>query len=136
MEDKWQRTQGTHGGHMADARWHKRDIHGQGLEARPERAPGGHLADTRRTHGGHKADTWRTKCGDAAKRNQAEHKADNGRRMADGQSAVNADTRGTHGGQTLGTRPEHIAASLFFLRENPTVNCLGKKIKTKKRFVY
>ena len=38
-----------------------------------------------------------------------------------------ADTMQTHGKQAPGTRPEHIAASLFFLRENPTVNCLGKK---------
>ena len=49
-----------------------------------------------------------------------------------GQSGLRADTRRTrggqrgrhmHGGQAWGR--DHIAASLFFLRGNPTVNCLG-----------
>ena len=55
-------------------------------------------AHSRRTQG---ADTWRTKCGDAAK---AESRQTQWR---------------TNGGQTPGTRQEHIAASLLLLRENP-----------------
>ena len=104
MEYKaWRQAQG---GHMADAR---RTHGGQGLEAHPKCTPGGHKADTRRTHhGGHKANG-----------SQAldEHKAD---------TWPMADTLRT----APGTRPEHIAASLFFLRENSMVNCLGNESNT------
>ena len=72
-------------------------------------------ADTEQTQGGHMADTWRTRFGGVAK-------ADS--RWTQG--GHEADTWRTRGGQAPGTWPEHIAASFFFLRENPTVNCLGK----------
>ena len=74
----------------------------------------GHMVDTRRTRfgGTAKADTLRTHGGQSGetlpKRNQGRDKADNG-------------------GQALGTRPEHIAANLFLLRENPTVKLFGEK---------
>ena len=64
------------------------------------------------------ADKWRTRTGGAAKANNT--------RWTEGGHMAN--TWRTHGGQAPGTRPEHIAASLFFLRENPTVNCLGNKV--------
>ena len=35
------------------------------------------------------------------------------------QGGDKADTRRTHGGQAPGTRPEHIAASLFFQERTP-----------------
>ena len=108
----------------------KRSHGRQGLEARPKwtqgrtRQHGTHMADKvwrrgqKRTQGGHMANTWRGKFGDAAI-----------------EDLRRADTRRTRGGHmpdtrrtSSGTRPEHIAASLFFLRENPTVNCLGKNI--------
>ena len=72
--------------------------------------------DTGQTQGGHMADTWWTRFGGVAK---ADSRWTQGRHEA--------DTWRTRGGQAPGTRPEHIAASFFFLRENPTVNCLGKK---------
>ena len=76
-------------------------------------------ADWRRGQSGHTAGhqanarrTQRTKFGDAAiadsRRTQGRHEADTWR---------------TQCGQALGTQPEHIAASPFFLRKNPTVNC-------------
>ena len=127
----------------------------QGLEERPRtRTQGGykagkrqqHKADSRRTriedaakakntgrtHGGHLVDKWRTRTGGAAKANN--RRWTQGGQVADkdwrrGQSQQHkADKWRTHGGQAPETRPEHIAASLFFLRENPTVNCLGKYV--------
>ena len=105
----------THHGHMADKVWrrgqsgpkadrHKADKRPSGLQDK-WRTKGRHIADNvwRRGQSGpkadtiHKADTWRTRFGGAAK----------------------ADSRRTRtqGGQAPGTRPEHIAASLFSLRE-------------------
>ena len=54
----------------------------------------------------HKADTGRTRLGGAAQRTQGGH---------------------IHGGQ------EHIAASRFLLRENPTLNCLGTETRQGRR---
>ena len=89
----WQRagTWRTKSGHMVDT--HEADTRSsQGLEARPKRIRGGHMADIWRTRfgGGHKADTWQT---------QAGHVADT-RRTHGGQMARKADsrdTRRTHG---------------------------------------
>ena len=91
---------------MADKVWRRR--RGQsGLKADK------HKTDTRRTRlgGAAQADTWRTRFGGAAK----------------------ADTRRTQGGHMADKlqEPEPIAASLFFLRENCTVNCWGKKTNDK-----
>ena len=44
-----------------------------------------------------------------------------------GRSGPKAGAWRTHCGQASGMRPEHIAASLFFPRENPTENSLGAK---------
>ena len=77
---------------------------------------------------GHKADPWRTKFGDAAIadpwQTQGRHKADK------------ADSRRTRGGHMADTRRTSSGDAVrayrgqpFFLRENPTVNCLGKNIK-------
>ena len=91
----------THGRHMADKR------QGGHMANKPEaplkRTQGGHKADTRWTHGGHMPDTWRTRFGGAAK---ADSRRTRGRHEA--------DTWRTQGGQALGKRPGHIAASLFF----------------------
>ena len=86
------------------------------------------MADTRPTHGGlsgrqgleagqklikgRKADTRRvdarwTRFGGTAKRTQGGHMAD----------------------KLANAAREHIVASPLLLRENPTVNCLGKKAK-------
>ena len=78
------------------------------------------LADTWWTKG--KADTWQTRFGDTAK---VDTRPDT-RRTQGGHGGHMAATWRAKGGQAPGTRAEHIAASLFFLRENPTVNCLGK----------
>ena len=118
----WQRvgTWRTKNGHMT-RRPHKADTcrtNGrQGLEAGPKRIQG-HKVETRR-------DTRRASFGGAATCIQGGHKADaakaQSRRKEGGQWR-------THGGQAPGTRPEHNAASLSLLRENPTVNGLGKKL--------
>ena len=63
---------------------------------------------------------WPTKLGDAAKADKTDTAG-----TRQGHGGRKADTWRTHGAQVPGTRPEHIAASLFILRENPTVNCLG-----------
>ena len=41
--------------------------------------------------------------------------------------AAKADTRQTHDGQAPGTRPEHIAASLFFPKREPHSQLFGEK---------
>ena len=81
--------------------------------------------------GRHKASSHkrRTRFGGAAKRTQGRQTADT-RHMADKARRwpkwKKVDTRWTNG-QASGAGPEHIAASLFnLLREDPTVNCLGK----------
>ena len=107
----------THGEHMAYKVWRQgehmadtRRAHGgqmagkvwRGGPKQTQGSQGGHMAETwhsRRTQGGQTADTWRTKCGDAAK----------------------AESRRTQGEQWRTSRP-----AFFLLRENPTVNCLGK----------
>ena len=71
---------------------------GQGLEARPKPTTQG--VDTRRTSGGQEAEA---------------------------RSKPTRRTSGGHMADKLQRRGEHVAASLFFLRENLTVNCLGKK---------
>ena len=96
------------GEHMAETRRaHGRQMAGK-VWRRGQSGFKGRKADTRWKHGaqgGHKADKRRTKCGDAAK-------AESRRTMAD-----------KHRG-----RGQSISWPAFFLlRENPTVNCLGKK---------
>ena len=85
---------------------------GQGLDTRPKRTQGGHMADASRSHGRHMADkVWRR-----------------------GQKGLKADTRRTQGGHMADTRrtssgdaARAYRGQLFFpkLRENPTANCLG-----------
>ena len=111
-------TRRTQGRHMADTWQTRRPKQTQGKH---QGGHGGHVVDKfwRRGQSGLKADTRQTHadtcCQGQPKRTQGKHK---------GQEA---DTWRTRGRQALGTGPGHIAASLFFLRENPTVNCLGKK---------
>ena len=116
------RTQGGHGG--------------QALEPRPKRTQGGHMADTWRTkakadtlqtrfggHNGHAEKVWRR-----GHRGLKGHKADT-RRTQGGHKADTRRTRGGHMADTSGQAPGRgLAASPFFLREIPTVNCLGKTV--------
>ena len=137
--DKWR----TQGGQVADKDWRR----GQSQQHKADKC--GHKADKDWRRGQsqqHKADKWRTRTGGAAKANSA-------RRTSGGQGLEArpkpttqgqglevrpqprtkggqvADTSRTHGGRAPEMRPEHIAASLFFLRENPTVNCLGNQYR-------
>ena len=100
--DTWR----TQGGHIADI-WRTRFGGRHKAHIRQARAK----ADSRTTRGGHKADTWRTKCGDAAK---ADRRRTRGGHMADTRRTSSGNAARACGGQ-------------FFLRENPTVNCLGKE---------
>ena len=134
------------GKQMADKVWrHSQSGHKAGH--RPRHGFGRHKD-------GRKADTWRTKFGDAAGRGHPGLKADTGQtqggHMADawlksviwrthggkGLEARKADssrtqgTRRTHGehkADKLWGRGQGISRPVFFLRENPTVNCLGEK---------
>ena len=69
---------------------------------RSRRTQGGQTADTRWTHGGQSVET-------RPKRNQG------GKKKAD------------NGGQAPGTRPEHIAASLFSSKREPHSTLFGEK---------
>ena len=78
-----------------------------------------------------KADTWRTRFGGAAKQTQGGHmadasKADTGRTNG-GHMADTRRTQGGHMADKLRERGQSIARQVFFLRENPAVNCLGNK---------
>ena len=90
----------------------------QRLEARPKPTQGGYKA--RRTPDNMAAKVWRG--------SQRRHKTKTWQTRFGGAGVAKADSRRTQGGQAPGTRPEHIAASLFFLRENFTVNCLGNNM--------
>ena len=145
-DKEWRRGQSkTQGGPVADKDW------GRG-QSQPS---GGHKADKRRTRtggtskgnntmGGHWPDKWRTRSGGAAKANNttqggqvADKRRTSGEQVADkewrrGQSQQGgqaADTSRTHGGQALGTRPEHIAASLSFPKREPHSKLFGKTKK-------
>ena len=126
LEARPKRTRDTrraHGGHQADT-WRTNGKQGLETGLRDTRRTQGERtkaldkvwrrsqahskADTRRKYGGY---TWRTKCGDAAKAES--------RRTQGGQWR-------THRGQAPGTRPEHIAASPFLLRENPHSKLFGE----------
>ena len=104
----------TCSGHMADKVWRRGH---RGLKADTGQTQGkqsGLKADTWLTQVGHMVDTWRTRFGGAVK-------ADS-RRARDGYMA---DTRWTSSGDAA----RAYRSQPFFLRENPTVNCLGKKEK-------
>ena len=92
----------TPGGQVADKDCRRR---GPGQE---------HKADIRWTHGGHKADKWRTRTEGAnnTRRTSGGHKPDTWRTSS-------GDAARAYRGQP------------FFLRENPTVNCLGNEKKNK-----
>ena len=113
----------TKSGHMADEERtrsgytqdrHKRPTPGgQGLEASRLKS------DTRRAHGEqrtHDSRAMADACGQGLEartwRNQGGHKPDNDGHMA--KRSPGGHLRRTHGGQAPGTRPGHIAASLFF----------------------
>ena len=133
MADKDWRGQGQE--HKADTR---RTSGGQGLKARPKPTTQGgqvadkdwgrghsqqHKADTRRASGGHKADKRRTRTGGASK-------ANNTMRGQGGAAKPNkADkwrTQAGHMADKLRGRGQGISRPAFlFLRENPTVKCLG-----------
>ena len=81
------------------------------------RCRGAAKADTRRTQGGQMAGSCRIRFGGAA---AADTRRMNGGHMSDKVSRHGQDTGRTHCGQTRGTRPRHIAVSLFLLRENPS----------------
>ena len=118
----WRRGQSGHkAGHKAKAR---RTHGGQSLRGH-HRLKADTGADARRTHGGDmvdkvwsglKADAWLT---------QVSHMADARRTRFGG--AAKADSR-----RTQGRREADVARAydgqLFFLRENLTVNCLGKNL--------
>ena len=143
MADIW-RTRFGGRGHKANG--------GQGLEAGPKRtqgSQGGRMAETRRsrrTNCGHMADKRRGRAQSTSRpaffllraNPTVNCLGNNKRRTSDGQGlearpkpttqggqVTSGGHKRTSGGQAPETRPEHIAASLFFLRENPTVNCWG-----------
>ena len=107
MADTWQTRAGKHkaertqGGHMANLVWRR----SHSRHKADTRIQVGYKVGTRQTQGGQMADTWRTRFGGAAK----------------------AETRRTHGGQALlNVARAYRGQPFFFLRENPTANCLGK----------
>ena len=91
------------------------------------------LADTWWAKG--KADTWQTRFGGTASgdkgRTQGGHRPRHGghiwRRGQSGLKVDKADTGRTRGGRAPGTRPEHIAASLFFPKREPHSKLFGEK---------
>ena len=109
------------------------------------RCQSGHKADTWRLQGGHKAHTWRTHGGQGLVarlvQTQGGHEADTWDTWRRTRFRGKADTSRTHAGQGLEARPRrtrgrNVARAYrgqpFFLRENLTVNRLGKKIPLKR----
>ena len=97
------------------------------------------MDNTRWTQSGHKADQ-NTRCGLESKVRSQQHKADSWRthtgHKADNQSKrCEPTTQGGHKADSWWTSSGGAAKAYrgqpFFLRENPTVNCLGKNLLVK-----